>query len=235
MTEPQRVLGLFAKWPAPGTTKTRLTLANPQTGAQIARAFLLDTMARLVRVHAQRVLVFAPDGAHDDFATVAGDQFSLESQGPGDLGQRLARFINRQLERGAAVVVVGADSPTLPIDYIARAYAALASADVVIGPAADGGYYLLGCAWKLPPVFEDIAWGTDQVFEQTVSRLKAPEWRVTILPPWYDVDTPEDWTSLYEHVAAIRRANLDPGIPRTEALLSAVGPKIDQPLDIERP
>jgi rSAM/selenodomain-associated transferase 1 len=226
MSDTARVLGLFAKWPAPGAAKTRLAAGDPAPGARVARAFLLDSLDRFGTLPVRRVLAFAPAEARADFAAVAAGRFELEPQTSGGLGQRLAAFFERQLADGAAATVaVGTDSPTLPPEYVERAFAALAHADVVLGPAADGGYYLIGCGRRLPPVFEGVDWGTGRVLAQTVALLGDPAWRLAVLPPWYDVDTPADWAALAGHVAALRRAGLDPGVPHTEALLREAGPR----------
>ena len=219
-----RVLGLFAKWPAPGAVKTRLAAGDPAWGARAARAFLLDTMHRLAAVDARRVLVFAPADREADFASVTAGRFALTPQVDGDLGRRMATFVERQLDEGArAVVLIGADSPTLPVEFVERAFADLERADVVLGPAADGGYYLVGCGPARPPLFDAVAWGGASVLADTVAALADPRWRLAVLPPWYDVDTPDDWTMLCGHLAALRRAGVDPGAPHTEALISDPG------------
>jgi rSAM/selenodomain-associated transferase 1 len=216
---PQRVLGLFAKWPDSGAVKTRLG-RGPDWGARVARAFLLDTLLRLTNVDARRVLVFTPDSTEAMFADLAGDRFVLTPQGDGDLGARMAHFFEREFTLGAeAIVLVGADSPSLPIDYVVDAFDRLNRADVVLGPATDGGYYLIGCRHRLPPVFDGVAWSSAEVLAQTIARLSDPQWRVSLLPPWYDIDTPESWEMLRGHVAALRRAGEDPGLPSTEDLL----------------
>jgi uncharacterized protein len=214
-----RVLGLFAKWPAPGAAKTRLCAGRgPEWGARVARAFLLDTVERLAEVGDRRVLAFAPPGAEADFAALVRGRFALAPQADGDLGQRLARFAAEQSAAGArSLVLVGADSPTLPAEYVERAFAELGHADVVLGPATDGGYYLIGFGRRVPPVFDGVAWGTRRALADTVARLEGP-WRLALLPPWYDVDTPDDWAVLCGHLAALRRAGTDPGTPHIEAL-----------------
>jgi hypothetical protein len=217
MTGP-RVLGLFAKWPAPGAVKTRLCAGRgPEWGARVARAFLLDTVERLAGVGDRRVLAFAPPAAGADFAALVQGRFALAAQADGDLGRRLARFAAEQIAAGAgSLVLVGADSPTLPVEYVERAFAELGRADVVLGQATDGGYYLIGFGRRVPPVFDGIAWGTSRTLADTVARLEG--WRLALLPPWYDVDTPDDWAMLCGHLAALRRAGADPGAPHTEAL-----------------
>ena len=84
------MLGLFAKWPSPGTVKTRLAAGDPVRGARVAHAFLLDTLQRLAAVDARRVLAFAPPESEREFATVAAGRFTLTPQKEGDLGCRLA-------------------------------------------------------------------------------------------------------------------------------------------------
>lgn len=215
----QKVLGLFAKWPAPGTVKTRLAPSDAAWGARVARAFLLDALQRFATVDAQRVLAFTPAETEADFAILAADRFALTPQADGDLGQRLAAFFARQFNAGAsAVVAIGTDSPTLPIEYVERAFAELENADVVLGPATDGGYYLVGCGRSRPPLFNNIAWSSRRVLADTIAALAEPRWRLALLPPWYDVDTLEDWELLRGHVAALRRAGIEPAIPYTEAL-----------------
>src|SRR5258707_15880451 len=101
----ERVLGLFAKWPVPGTVKTRLG-GPPEWGAAVARAFLLDALERLAPVPAQRVLAFAPADTEPDFAEVVQGRFALVPQAEGDLGQRLQAFFTAQLAAGARTIVV---------------------------------------------------------------------------------------------------------------------------------
>ena len=215
---PRSILGIFAKVPAPGAVKTRLG-GSPEHGAAVALAFLLDVLDRTRIVEAERVVVFAPAEAREQMAELVGAGVALEPQADGDLGRRLGRFIGDHLDGGAErVVVIGTDSPTLPPDFLARAFADLAHADLVLGPATDGGYYLVGCRRRLP-IFEGITWSSDAVLAETVARLGDPRWSLSLLPPWYDVDTQEGWAMLSGHVRAMRRAGVDPGVGRTEAML----------------
>jgi rSAM/selenodomain-associated transferase 1 len=213
-----QVLGIFAKLPAPGAVKTRLG-GPPERGAEVARAFLLDALERTESVDAERVVVFSPADAREEMARLVGPAIALVPQSSGDLGERLGRFIGDRLDAGAGrVVVIGTDSPTLPAALLARAFEELAHADLVLGPATDGGYYLVGCRRRLP-IFDGIAWSRDTVLAETVARLTDPRWNLALLPPWYDVDTPEGWAMLRGHVRAMRRAGIDPGVRRTEAIL----------------
>jgi rSAM/selenodomain-associated transferase 1 len=218
------VLGIFAKEPRPGQVKTRL--AGPTSAgwaAQVAEAFLLDTLDRLARFDATRVLAVTPSTAHGYFLPLCQHHYRLELQEGDDLGLRMAGFFLFQFSRAGAhaVVLIGTDSPTLPTAYIQQAFEELTRADVVIGPATDGGYYLLGCVRRvlLPPLFKSIPWSTSRVLSESVAALQDAGWRLALLPPWYDVDTLDDWHMLRGHVAALRRAGQDPGVPRTEKLL----------------
>jgi rSAM/selenodomain-associated transferase 1 len=217
------VLGVLAKWPRPGFVKTRLAAAfGPDRAANVARAFLLDTLERLAPVPVRRVVVFTPDDATGDFVSLVSGRYDVRPQGEGDLGARMARFIAAEVNVGAdAVVVVGTDSPTLPVELVDRAFADLEQADMVLGPATDGGYYLFGCGRRVPPVFDRVTWGGSRVLAETMTRLP-PGWRLRVLPPWYDVDTSDDWEVLRGHIAALRRAGADPGVPVTEALLEGL-------------
>jgi hypothetical protein len=202
--------------------KTRLAAdTTAEWAAAVAAAFLGDISDRLSLLSVSRVLVFAPAEAREQFAGLLGDRFALCPQSGGELGQRLSVFLRRQLAVGAdAVVVLGTDSPTLPLDLVEQAFAELERADVVLGPATDGGYYLVGCAREVPPIFEDIAWSSPRVLSQTIAHLQDSRWRLALLPPWYDVDTRADWEMLCGHLAALRRMGIDPGLPRTERLRS---------------
>ncbi len=216
----QRVLGVFAKWPLPGQVKTRLAAETAEEwAARVAAAALADTLDRLSEVDACRLLVFAPAEAEASFTELARGRYGLMPQGPGDLGERLERFVAARLEEGAdAVVVLGSDSPTLPPAFVDLAFEHLAHVDVVLGPATDGGYYLVGCRRLHPALFSAIDWGDGCVLRQTVERLADPAWSLAVLSPWYDVDDLQDWQMLVGHLAALRRSGIDPGVPHTESL-----------------
>src|SRR5262249_845619 len=150
---------------------------SPDWAARVADAFLRDTVARLRGFPAERVLAYSPPESRPFFAELVGDGFQLTPQADGDLGQRMAAFFTDLLAAGAeAVVLLGTDTPRLALDSVEQAFQALRGADVVLGPATDGGYYLVGIARRLPPIFDGIAWGGCDVLEQTVRRLGDPSW-----------------------------------------------------------
>jgi glycosyltransferase A (GT-A) superfamily protein (DUF2064 family) len=130
-------------------------------------------------------------------------------------------FFEGEFEDGAErVVLVGSDSPSLDPTIVISAFLCLESRDLVLGPATDGGYYLVGAREAVPPIFEGINFGTPAVLGQTIDRLRDTGLSLAVLPPWYDVDTADDLRMLAGHVRALRRAGLNPGLPRIERLLS---------------
>jgi rSAM/selenodomain-associated transferase 1 len=215
-------LGVFAKWPQPGEVKTRLAATtSPQWAASLAQACLLDTLDRLARVPKRRFVIFTPATAQSSFASVVAGRFELRPQSSGDLGQRMKTFFADCLQDGTdRAVLVGTDSPNLPTDYVVTALADLERVDVVLGPATDGGYYLIGCARRLPPIFDGIAWSTSRVLDETVTLLREAGMSLALLPPWYDVDTLSDCRMLRGHLAALRAAGVDPEVPHVEAVLN---------------
>jgi rSAM/selenodomain-associated transferase 1 len=215
------ILGIFAKQPTPGQVKTRLAAAtSPEFAAQVADAMLRDTLDRLAAMDAERWLVFTPNDAAPTIGEYAAGRYELTPQGDGDLGQRLRRFLEEHMRSGTErIVVVGADSPTLPVDFVVNAFSKLQCAEVVLGPANDGGYYLIGCTRSVPAAFDGIAWGGSTVLTESIARLDTAT-RLALLPPWYDVDTFEDWQILKGHVAALRKAGIDPGVAHSETLFA---------------
>src|SRR4029453_10402983 len=110
------------------------------------------------------MVAFWPPEAQGCFAGVVQGRWELVPQTDGDLGKRMQTFFVTALGRAERVVLIGSDSPDLPREVLPQAFDALASHDVVLGPAADGGYYLLGIARRIPAIFEGIAWSSRDVW-----------------------------------------------------------------------
>jgi rSAM/selenodomain-associated transferase 1 len=185
-----RQLGMFAKYWQPGAVKTRLAAGiGDEPASEIYRCFLRTLVRRLQAAADRRVIVYAPRTRRGEFASLAGDQWALEPQATGDLGRRMSQFFDSALARDkGSIVLIGSDSPTLPIQYVEQAFDLLREFPVVLGPSRDGGYYLIGAARHIPCVFTDIAWSSSRVWEQTVARLRHQGSRFATLPSWYDVD-----------------------------------------------
>jgi rSAM/selenodomain-associated transferase 1 len=194
------IVAVFAKAPVPGQVKTRLI---PRLGAAAA-AQLHMQMAQ----HTLATLALARVGPVELWCTATGDLSMFEAcrrklgvpvrmQPEGDLGQRMSVAMADLLTRAPSAIIVGTDCPTLsPGDLTAAREALAGGYEAVLGPAADGGYYLLGLNHHHPSLFEGIDWGTPAVLEQARARLSALGWKWQELPTRWDVDTPDDYDRL---------------------------------------
>ncbi len=188
---------VMTRYPEPGKTKTRLI---PAVGSERAAAIHLCLVMRTLNVALQamttsdvQVEVHYTGGSEDQFRTTFGVQPRYVPQSEGVLGERMQSAMAAAFREGASrVVVIGTDCPALDSSHLAETFEQLARTDVVIGPANDGGYYLIGTRRQLPQLFEDIDWGTDRVLQQTLQQ--AAELNVTVSQrvPLSDVDFAED-------------------------------------------
>jgi rSAM/selenodomain-associated transferase 1 len=183
-------MGMFAKYWEPGRVKTRLAAAiGDPAASRLYRRFVLTLLQRFAGVGQRRVLAYTPAERRTEFESLAPDGWLLAAQIDGDLGQRMQDYFADAFRRGATrVILVGSDSPNLPVDYVNDAFQQLDKYPVVLGPADDGGYYLVGAARSVPPMFSGIQWSSPQVWSQTVSRLRDADCPYGVLPAWYDVD-----------------------------------------------
>ena len=115
--------------------------------------------------------------------------------------------------------MIGTDSPSLPCHLVAQAFGALGDSDVVLGPAADGGYYLIGVTRPHPGLFQGIQWSTSVVLSQTVARCRELGLRLATLPVWYDIDEIDDLHFLRGHAAALTQSGQPCPCPSTRELL----------------
>ena len=132
---------------------------------------------------------------------------SLFVQRGKDLGDKMRQaFVDRFAEGYKKVVIIGSDSPSLPVSYINKALAS--EKDLVIGPSTDGGYYLIAMSGKLSEVFSGVAWGTENVLGETLKKIKGTSISFELLPIWYDVDSPDDLKFLKTHLELITHSGL---------------------------
>jgi rSAM/selenodomain-associated transferase 1 len=224
-------LGVFAKQPLPGACKTRLAATiGPERAAELADAFIRDTLATCETLADSRTLIFTPDTpeARRYFEAVAGGRFELWPQPEGDLGVRLSAFFEYAFDRYGHVVVIGTDSPSLPMEYVERTFGWLHDRDCVLGPAADGGVYLIGLRRRHAELFSDIEWSTPRVLGQIVERVRATSFSSALLPVWYDIDAWDDLQLLQGHIAALRHAGPACNLPATTKVLATLNPDADR-------
>ncbi len=189
----RRVL-IFLKQPSPGQVKTRLAASlGPEAAAGIYRACAQLTLERLRPLQAEAVLCVDPPEGIDAVARWVGPGWRLEAQRGRTLGDRLAHATRSAFAEGARrVIVIGTDSPWLAARDIEMAFDALASSEVVLGPAEDGGYYLIGLSRDVPALFDAIAWSSSAVYDQTLAKATALGLSCSALKAGYDVDRLED-------------------------------------------
>ena len=186
---------IFSRFPRLGKVKTRLS--PPLTSAQcfeLHSSFLLDTLDRIASVNAAHYLFLADCSiqeirqfTHDH---ALEDNFFVFPQSGQDLGERMWNAYQKVSKFSHRVLIMGSDTPSVPLTYVEQAWAKLKRYPVVVGPVKDGGYYLLALTQPRKNLFENIDWGTHLVMEQTLSKMSDREY--FLLPPWYDVDTPTD-------------------------------------------
>ncbi|HEX9584004.1 MAG TPA: TIGR04282 family arsenosugar biosynthesis glycosyltransferase [Gammaproteobacteria bacterium] len=188
---------VFARAPVPGKVKTRLAVAIGDDRAAALHADLLQrAVATAVAAGLGPVtLCCTPDVNHPCFEQAASAYgIALTNQEGADLGERMYGSLTTALAGAAAAIVIGCDCPFIDTTYLGEAAAFLAGrhTQVVIGPAVDGGYVLLGASRLHPSLFEDVPWGRDRVLAVTRNRLEALGWSWRELAPLHDIDRPED-------------------------------------------
>lgn len=198
MGEASACVLVFARYPTPGQAKTRLIPAlGPAGAAQVYRQFAEGTIAQL-RALQQRcpvdVALWYSGATAATMADWLGPDLIYCPQPEGDLGHRLTVAMHWAFEQGyGTVLMMGTDCPDLDATIVHQGLAALAQgADLVLGPANDGGYYLLGLTSPQPALFENITWSTAAVLAQTVAQAERLHLSPTYLPTLIDIDTPED-------------------------------------------
>jgi len=212
---PDFTLSVFAKAPIPGHVKTRLRpVLDEEQAARLAAAFVRDTLLKAAQLGPPVTVYYAGDRAL--LVPLAPPNVRWAEQAGGDLGARMACV-------PAPCLILGADSPHLPLSLLSAALAAVPAYDVVLGPAEDGGYFLIGLRAPQPALFEGIAWGTEAVLAETLAKAAALTLSVSLTPPWYDLDTPDDLHRLVRDLADVPPGSED-DCPATRAALKETFP-----------
>lgn len=192
-------LAVMTKAPRAGQVKTRLTPPlTPEEAAALNICFLRDTTAAIsgaaLAGGVRGIAVYTPVGAESAYAGILPPEFQLVPQRGEAFGERLIYAMEDLFRLGfESVCLIDSDSPTVPQHAFSEAATILAQSDeaVVLGPSEDGGYYLIGMKKLHRGLFEDIAWSTERVLEQTKERARKMNLKIHLLPAWYDVDDRE--------------------------------------------
>ena len=229
MNRPRPALIVFCREPIPHLAKSRLIgKLTPDGVARLADAFIVDALSKAVTVRASRVVIAAsaPEGAaNSKYFCRLSRRFGCEltDQGRGSLGARMSRALEPLASSGA--LLIGTDTPSLPVSLLEKSVGALLRSRVVIAPSLDGGYYAVGVRGAMPPIFTAIRWGSGSVLAATILRLQRARIRYALGPAWYDVDRWSDVMLLAAHRRLLRaenRASTSP-CPATDAVLKRLG------------
>jgi rSAM/selenodomain-associated transferase 1 len=221
MNRQERVAYVVAKAPQAGVTKTRLCPPlTPEQAARLACAFVQDTLSNVALAGVCPRIVCRGPTERQVLRPLVGTKTQVSVQPGTGLGNALEGAFREGLADGfTAVAVLGADSPTLPGMLLREAFAALmAGHDVVLGPAEDGGYYLLAARAVHPWLFREMAWSTAYVASDTLRRCRALGLRSYVLPAWYDVDDAPSLAVLRRDLRRLPRATA----PHTRGVLQTL-------------
>ncbi|HMK43432.1 MAG TPA: TIGR04282 family arsenosugar biosynthesis glycosyltransferase [Dissulfurispiraceae bacterium] len=188
-------LGVFLKYPEPGRVKTRLAVAlGAESSAEVYRALAEQVLSQTgpLKRRYERTLFVTPEEGLDEFRRWLPNERIVPQRGD-SLGERMAAAIGTLLMSSDFAVVIGSDIPDLDESHIISAFDVLASHDLVIGPAEDGGYYLVGMKRLYRPLFEGIAWSSPSVLSETCAKAEALGLSCRLLPELIDIDTVEDY------------------------------------------
>lgn len=192
----------FVKYPEPGMVKTRLAdHSSPEAAADFYRTFVEEKIAELECCDKDILVFHYPEGARQEMKEWLGPKFRYLGQKGTELGRRMENAFREAFFMGyERAVLVGSDIPGLSCEIVEAAFEAVSSDTAALGPAEDGGYYLIGFhrTGYVPEVFRKMEWSTGGVFQTTVDRLIANELKCAGLPQLDDMDTIED---VEEHVA----------------------------------
>lgn len=212
MSHPSGLI-VFAKKPLVGQVKSRLQpQISPGTALEIYRFFVEETLEKARALSGTAIWLGCFPDQDDPWFLDLSQKFEIRlfNQEGKDLGARMANAFKRLTgEKIGKKVIIGTDSPHLPLHFIRSAFELLEKTSVILGPSRDGGYYLLGLSGDPPPLFDGIAWSTDSVFKNTVRRLEEKNIPFKLLPEWYDIDQFKDLSALYRYWKNLRENGVE--------------------------
>jgi rSAM/selenodomain-associated transferase 1 len=198
MPEPRIII--FVKAPRPGFVKTRLAAAIGNEAACDAYRQLAETVLANLAPLAHAELRFTPDDAENEITPWLSDGWTARPQGNGDLGKRMHRAFS---EANGPAIIIGSDCPEVKISDLQAAAEALQTQDAVLGPAKDGGYWLIGLNAPCPALFDGIEWSTETVLQTTLEKADKAGLTVKLLRELADVD---DWESFNDQFSKLEKS-----------------------------
>ena len=193
-----RTIIIMAKVPRAGNVKTRLeSFLSQKQCVSLSEAFLEDAVNKVQAQQSRLIIAFSPPPERDYFAKYEVVDFTLIEQTGSDLGEKMFNAFQFAFSNDSdAIVMIGTDSPTFPVEFIERAFVYLDKTDVVLGEAEDGGFYLIGLRTLNKKIFENVVWSSANTFEQTRKNIEKIGLSLSLLPTWFDVDVPADLAKL---------------------------------------
>jgi hypothetical protein len=193
----QSAMLVMVKAPRTGEVKTRLTpFLSLQQAAELASCFAQDTIAKSLQITRNVIVAYTPSDGRTTLEELLPDGLIWIEQRGENLGERMTNaFLDAFAKGFSPIVMIGTDSPTLPVEFIEKTIESLSNdeSDLVLGKTEDGGYYLIALRHSFDEkLLTEIEWSTPKVFEQTVRNAERLNLRLKTLPVWYDVDEPQD-------------------------------------------
>jgi rSAM/selenodomain-associated transferase 1 len=217
-------IAIVCKTPAAGHSKTRLSPPlRPEEAAALSGCCIRDVGAKVQSLvdggGVAGCAVYTPAGSEAALCALLPDGFVLLAQGEGDLGARMAKASADLFAAGhTGVILIGSDSPTMPTAILRAAVDAVrAGGNVVLSPALDGGYTLIGLSRPQPRLFEDMPWSTSEVCQLTMQRAGKINLQVVALPRWYDVDDAASLAMLEDEARGVAPPFAEAGLTGTDA------------------
>ena len=206
----KKALITFVKAPVKGTVKTRLQKDLPaERTLRIYKTFVEETLSGCTGMRGvDRYLGCAPSDDHAYLQKVSKEyRLPTFNQRGNTLGLKIVNAFQDYFKQGySRIVLIGSDSPTMPMEFIEEAFHALKSKDFVVGPCCDGGMYLVGAKQTIEPkIFHRIPWDTSDVLNMVLSKLYRYNINFSLLPFWYDVDTIDDFNFLKLHLRYLKQ------------------------------
>lgn len=208
MTSVQEIILLFTKYPQPGKSKTRMIPNLGEKGAADLQRKMTEMIAAkalaYTKEHSCRLEIFFHGGTSTLMRQWLGSSYSFRRQPEGELGAKMAAAICQYLVRYRSILLIGADCPGIDSAVFRSGFSALQANDIVLGPAFDGGYYLIGIQGslrqsQLHALFSGVSWGTGRVLDQTLNNVKKLDLNYHLLKKLHDIDTFEDLRYLHNH------------------------------------
>ncbi len=204
-----KALITFVKAPVAGTVKTRLQKDLPKEQViEIYKSFIIEILSRFSRLRGiDRYVGCAPSKDHEFLREVSGKyNLGTFNQRGDNLGKRIVNGFRDHFKKGySEIVLIGSDSPTIPREYIKKAFVMLKNADIVLGPCCDGGIYLIAAKNSINSrVFNNIPWDTSDVLNLVIEKLYLMDIPFSLLPFWYDVDNIDDLRFLRNHLKYLK-------------------------------